>query len=141
MEATNGVKAINGVSQTNGEKTNGVSTNGVKTNGITNGVTNGVKTNGVNGLSPEPRSPRLFVFSASDSGGIARLGEVYQEYLSTRTAGSGALDDIFLRDLSFTLSAHRSRLGNCLLPGCVSRSSGRNTGCGIWSLPFNSPAR
>jgi acyl transferase domain-containing protein/NADPH:quinone reductase-like Zn-dependent oxidoreductase/phospholipid N-methyltransferase len=66
-------------------------------------ATNGVNSNGV----ALTRPPRLFVFSAADSGSIARLGEVYQEYLSTR---SGSVDDLFLRNLAFTLSAHRSCL-------------------------------
>ncbi|EDN95526.1 hypothetical protein SS1G_11404 [Sclerotinia sclerotiorum 1980 UF-70] len=83
--------------------TNGMS-NGT-TNGRTYGTTNGTN-NGTEIQTTDPEKYRLFVWSASDEGGLRRLSTSYQKYF--QTLHSEKAD--FLDNLAYTLSRRRSNL-------------------------------
>lgn len=89
-------------------------TNGHLENGEINGVTNGVTKQTTNGLANGHsvdnfrKPPYVFLFSASDAGGIERLGSAYATYLEKLQ--SEELSSQFLNDLAYTLSEKRTVL-------------------------------
>lgn len=63
--------------------------------------------------SSKERTYQVFVWSSFDKDGILRIKEVYRGYLaSKRNLGLSPLEEsCFLRDLSYTLAAHRTNHG------------------------------
>ncbi|KAL8786450.1 MAG: hypothetical protein Q9213_002766 [Squamulea squamosa] len=72
-----------------------------------NGI-NGVQH--VNGASRRQMKPRVYVWSTGDEGGAKRLVELWEKYFSELLLCPPSDEDKYLRDLAYTLSAHRSSL-------------------------------
>lgn len=65
---------------------------------------------GMNGLQ-EASEPRLFVWSASDKDGLARMANAYSVRMSELSSSLSVEEaDIYLKDLAYTLAERRSSL-------------------------------